>query len=259
MTHILTYNIMYSEKLSTYYDNLYSQKDYKSECDLIIKYSKTKDALLDIGCGTMTHSIILSDFFKDVLSTDLSAPMINVGIKKITEKGINNVTTFNGPISDIKLNTPFNTIISMFNVVNHINTVNNLISYFKTVSNLLSKDGVFIFDCWNGTACRIDPPKKIMEKSISHDFHTILTKTKTETNLFESWSLMNTDVNLYFESELVDNFSFSLLQKLWTPDVLKDICEMCGLSVVKIIPYFDDSILANEKDYRLTFICEKLN
>ena len=250
---------MYSEKLSTYYDNLYSQKDYKSECDLIIKYSKTKDSLLDIGCGTMTHSIILSDFFKDVLSTDLSAPMINVGIKKITEKGINNVTTFNGPISDIKLNTPFNTIISMFNVVKHINTVNDLISYFKTVSNLLSKDGVFIFDCWNGTACRIEPPKEIMEKSISHDFHTILTKTKTETNLFESWSLMNTDVNLYFESELVDNFSFSLLQKLWTPDVLKDICEMCGLSVVKIIPYFDDSLLANEKDYRLTFICEKLN
>ena len=87
----------------------------------------------------------------------------------------------------------------------------------------------------------------------------LIAQTKTETNLFESWSLMNTDVNLYFESELVDNFSFSLLQKLWTPDVLKDICEMCGLSVVKIIPYFDDSLLANEKDYRLTFICEKLN
>ena len=50
---------MYSEKLSTYYDNLYSQKDYKSECDLIVKYSKIKDTLLDIGCGTMTHSIIL--------------------------------------------------------------------------------------------------------------------------------------------------------------------------------------------------------
>jgi SAM-dependent methyltransferase len=250
---------MYSEKLSTYYDDIYAQKDYKFECDLILKYSKTKDNLLDIGCGTMTHSIILSDFFKDVLSTDLSAPMINVGIKKITEKGINNVTTFNGPISDIKLNMSYDTIISMFNVVNHINSINDLIFYFKTISNFLSKDGVFIFDCWNGTACRIDPPKEIMEKSIPHNLYTLLTKTKTETNLFESWSLMNTEVILYFENKLVDNFSFSLLQKLWTPEVLKDICEMCGLSVIKIIPYFDDSRLANEKDYKITFICEKLN
>ena len=98
-----------------------------------------------------------------------------------------------------------------------------------------------------------------MEKSIPHNLYTLLTKTKTETNLFESWSLMNTEVILYFENKLVDNFSFSLLQKLWTPEVLKDICEMCGLSVIKIIPYFDDSRLANEKDYKITFICEKLN
>ena len=128
---------MYSEKLSTYYDDIYAQKDYKFECDLILKYSKTKDNLLDIGCGTMTHSIILSDFFKTVLSTDLSSPMINVGIRKITEKGINNVRTFNGPISDIKLNMSYDTIISMFNVVNHINSINDLIFYFKTISNFL--------------------------------------------------------------------------------------------------------------------------
>ena len=77
---------MYSEKLSKYYDILYSHKDYKSECELIKKYSTKNKNLLDVGCGTMTHSIILSEYFKNVTSIDLSKPMIDTGLKKIKSK-----------------------------------------------------------------------------------------------------------------------------------------------------------------------------
>jgi len=46
---------MYDNKLSIYYDDLYLNKDYKNECELIKKYSLKNGNLLDVGCGTATH------------------------------------------------------------------------------------------------------------------------------------------------------------------------------------------------------------
>ena len=54
----------YYEKYSKYYDTIHIDKDYEIESNLINKYSTNKNSLLDVGCGTANHSIILSEYFK---------------------------------------------------------------------------------------------------------------------------------------------------------------------------------------------------
>jgi hypothetical protein len=145
----------------------------------------------------------------------------------------------------------------MFYVVNHINSLGELNSFFSKIFELLNEDGVFIFDCWNGTACRIEKPKLQNSKSIEHDFHTIISKTITDTNLMDSTSTMKSNVKIYFESELVDEFDYELEQKLWTPDIFVDILKSVGYRKISIIPYYNQDDIAKETDYKLTFICKK--
>jgi len=202
---------MYTEKFASYYDTLHSSKNYKEECDLILKNSINFSKLLDIGCGTFTHGIILSKKYEKVLGVD----------------------------------------------VNHISSLTELKTFFTKVIGLLNHDGVFIFDCWNGTACRIEKPNPTSTKTIKHDFHTVISETKTDTDLLESYSVMNTSVKIFFESELVDQFNYTLEQKLWTPDIFIDILKSVGFKNIQMIPFYNQHESPKETDYKLTFICKK--
>lgn len=248
---------MYTEKFASYYDTIHSPKNYVEECELITNNSTNFSKLLDIGCGTLSHSIILSKKFEKVLGVDLSESMLKVADSKIKSLDLKNIETYCGPLENISPSNSYDTIISMFYVVNHIHSLTELRIFFTKIIELLNKDGVFIFDCWNGNACRIEKPKSESQKTIIHDFHTVLSETKTETDLMGSTSIMNTSIKVFFESELVDEFNYSLSQKLWTPDIFSDILKSVGFKNLQIIPFYNQDESPKETDYKLTFICKK--
>ena len=77
------FNNLYADQ----YDFFYENKDYKGECDLIdqllIRFSNIKNKLLlDVGCGTGTHAIELSQRGYMVTGVDLSQKMIDLAIAK---------------------------------------------------------------------------------------------------------------------------------------------------------------------------------
>ena len=246
---------MYNKKLANYYDTLFKEKNYKQECELIKKYSEGTEKLLDIGCGTLNHSMILSDTFENILGIDDSEEMLNVAQKKLSGKKIQLKKT---SLENLNLIDEYDTVISMFNVVNHIESLNELIRFFNQISISLKKNGVFIFDCWNGVACTIEKPTRFSVKKVSEDFHTVISETTTTTDLFNSVSNMYTKVEIFDDMSKIDEFEYHLKQKLWTPDVLIQLIRNSGMILHKIIPYFDDTTQAKDTDYRLTFICKKL-
>lgn len=245
----------YFDKYSKYYDTIHIDKDYEIESNLINKYSTNKNSLLDVGCGTANHSIILSEYFKKIVGVDLSKPMLNEAKKKIDLLKISNVELTNSELCSI--DGTFDTIISMFNVVNHIQSLEDLSMFFEDVKNKLNEDGIFIFDCWNGTACRIEMPTEYHKKFVNYDWYTLELETNTTSNLFDAWSLVETKVNVYSEGDKVDEFKYGILHKLWTPDILKSLIEISGMKVVNIVPSFNDEEIAKANDYRITFINKK--
>ena len=245
----------YFDKYSKYYDTIHIDKDYEIESNLINKYSTNKNSLLDVGCGTANHSIILSEYFKKIVGVDLSKSMLNEAKKKIDLLKISNVELTNSELCSI--DGTFDTIISMFNVVNHIQSLEELSMFFEDVKNKLNEDGIFIFDCWNGTACRMEMPTEYHKKFVNYDWYTLELETNTTSNLFDAWSLVETKVNVYSEGDKVDEFKYGILHKLWTPDILKSLIEISGMKVVNIVPSFNDEEIAKANDYRITFISKK--
>lgn len=245
---------MYNKKLSVYYDSLFKDKDYQGECDFIKTHIKSFRNLLDVGCGTLNHSLILSNFFEKVTSIDDSEEMIEIALKKNIPSNIEVSNQSLKTLGDKK----FSAVISMFNVVNHIESLSELVKFFNKISTKLETEGVFIFDCWNGVACTIEKPNRFTKKKIHEGYHTLLSETTTSTDLFNSLSIMYTKVEVYDDLSKVDEFEYTLRQKLWTPDVLKQILTESGLEIEKIVPKFDSNSNATESDYRLTFICKKI-
>jgi ubiquinone/menaquinone biosynthesis C-methylase UbiE len=247
----------YEKRLSAYYDLLYSQKDYNKECELIKKYSQGKK-LLDIGAGTLSHSIILCNHFDKILATDFSESMINQGLQKIEKLGIKNINTYVGPLDKLILTQKYSTVISMFNVVNHITKLSDLVKYFLEIDKLIEVGGTFIFDCWNGVNCIIDTPKEYSKKQFFEMGHTIFSETKTTTDKINSMCEMDTEIKVYDDSTLLETINFKLTHRLWTIDILKEILSEIGFEFIKIIPYFDETSEVTQNDSRVTFILKKI-
>lgn len=244
---------MYNKKLSTYYDFLYKEKNYSEECEFIKNNSCRFESLLDVGCGTLNHSILLSEYFTNVFAIDDSEEMVKIAKSKNKKANLR--------VENISLQSlngeKFDTIISMFNVVNHVESLHDLIGFFNKTYSLLKIDGILIFDCWNGVACTIEKPHELNIKKIHEGYHTLTCETKTYTNLFDSISIMDSKVEIYDDITKIDEFEYTIRQKLWTPDILKQILEGIGFKIENIFPKFDSNSSACEKDYRLTFICKK--
>ena len=82
------------------------KKNYQFECKRIesfLKYKKNVKHILEIGCGTCSHSILLSEKGYNIIGIDNSYEMIKVAKDKIKQKKINNIILYNHDAE--KLNT----------------------------------------------------------------------------------------------------------------------------------------------------------
>ena len=65
---------------SRYYNLLYKDKDYKGEAgfihDLIQKYSPGAKSILDLGCGTGRHDVLLAEKGYVMTGVDMSEEML---------------------------------------------------------------------------------------------------------------------------------------------------------------------------------------
>ncbi len=147
----------FGEVYARSYDLIYSDKNYGAECDylegLFSRYCTNKPStILDLGCGTGGHAIILGQRGYHVTGVDRSKAMIQLAKTKASSQNLSNVFFHQGEVTNIPLNQTFDVAISMFSVVNYILSLEALQRMFYTVRKCLSHGSVFIFDFWNGIA-----------------------------------------------------------------------------------------------------------
>lgn len=247
----------YFDKLPIYYDDIYSSKDYKQESSFIIQNSIPGN-LLDIGCGTAAHDVLLSGDFTQIIGVDRSSAMISIGKKKIERLNLSNITLHSCDLDAISSDITFNNVISMFNVVNHICSLGELRKFYNQASQRLEVGGVFIFDCWNGAAMRRFVPTPRTSKQISSGEKFFEVETRTETNLISGIVEMKTAVSLRMNREIVEIFEYSLTHRLWTPDVIGELLDENGFKTNKICSDFKGNTDISENDFHLIYVCEKI-
>lgn len=161
-------------KYSTYYDLLYEDKDYEKECDYIQslwdEYSYIPvQSILDLGCGTGGHSMLLAQRGYDVVGIDRSETMLELAMKKAQAQGLE--PTFKiGDITAFHERRTFDCAIAMFAVIGYLTSNVHLLKAFKNIKEHLNENGLFIFDVWYGPAVLSQKPGerlKIAENSNS--------------------------------------------------------------------------------------------
>ena len=252
----------YEGRFANFYDKIFAKKDYQEEIDFIRNIynsygSQNLENILDFGCGTGTHSSILSKKVKaKILAYDTSEHMINSAVQK--HSAIKNCV-FTCDKQKLKLFTrEFDLAISMFYVVNHIQNLDMLQEYFKTIASLLAPNGLFVFDCWNGVAALRDPPAFSKRERYSDDEIKIVTSCDPRIDFLESFVAMENDVTIFKNNRLSEQFTYHLEHRLWTPNLLKQLAENNGFEVLKIVEPYDLDNLAHSEDYKLAFVCRRL-
>jgi SAM-dependent methyltransferase len=148
----------FGSEYSGAYDLLYSDKDYKTECDLIEqlfrRYSKVPvSTVLDLGCGTGNHAFAMSSRGYDVLGIDRSEAMLTIAEQRFrTSSDKGKVRFQHGDIRNENLGQHFDAALIMFAVLGYQIENDDVLSALKTARRNLKSGGLLIFDVWYGPA-----------------------------------------------------------------------------------------------------------
>ena len=118
---------------------------------------------------------------------DCSSDMIKIAKQKLVENGLCSFTDKREEITDKK----FNLMISMFYVVNHLTSFKQLRGFLELASHKLNKNGLLVFDTWNGIAAIKEPPYSSTRERYSNGNNKIVTKCIANTDLLNSFIKMD--------------------------------------------------------------------
>lgn len=148
-----------------FYDALYQDKDYDVECDFLAAIFARHApgpvrTILDLGCGTGGHALLLAQRGYQVTGVDRSEEMLAIAQAKAASMlERSNVPTFQrGDIRTLALGQTFDAVICMFAVMSYMTTNADLAAALTAARRHLAPGGLLIFDGWHGPAVLTERP-----------------------------------------------------------------------------------------------------
>jgi SAM-dependent methyltransferase len=145
-----------------YYDLLYKDKDYAGESDyvkkLLLKFGESTVTVLELGCGTGKHAVLLAEKGYTVTGIDRSIEMLDAANARMKSSPKIAVKFTAGDVRNVRLKEQFDAVISLFHVMSYQATNEDLASAFLTAKEHLNPGGIFVFDFWYGPAVLTDRP-----------------------------------------------------------------------------------------------------
>jgi SAM-dependent methyltransferase len=143
------------------YDRLYVDKDYAGECDILEGLFKTYapggvGSVLDLGCGTGNHALLLADRGYDVVGVDRSAEMLQNARDKAGDRP--GLEFLQGDVRDLDLGRRFDSCVLLFAVLGYQVENKDVLATLHAARRHLDDGGLLVFDCWYGPCVLADRP-----------------------------------------------------------------------------------------------------
>ena len=245
---------------SRYYDTLYREKDYEKECGYILSLIKTygtvePNSLLDLGCGTGGHAVLLAEHFDRITGIDRSSDMLEIAGEK-TSGVSNRIDLMQSDISDFSLEETFDAAVSLFAVIGYLNTNEAVTNCFTAVRDHLNPKGLFMFDVWYGPAVLSQKPEdryKIIENDTGKiiRFAGPVLKTMQDT-VTVNYRILELDGDRVV-NELEESHS---MRYFFVPEV-RYMLETCGFELLDVFPYLEQDTEPGQDDWNVMFIARK--
>ena len=160
-----------------YYDLMYQDKDYAGEAQFIQRLIQTHapatTTILELGCGTGNHAMLLAKEGYQVHGVDLSQEMLayaNERLDRLSPALATKLQFSQGDLRQVRLDRQFDVVLSLFHVISYQTNNEDLLAAFETAKAHLVPGGILIFDVWYGPAVLSEPPtvriKRLEDRSI---------------------------------------------------------------------------------------------
>lgn len=247
----------FGEKYSDIYDIIYSDKDYEKECDFLEEiFSKFGDkisSILDLGCGSGGHSIILSNRGYKIVGVDRSPYMV----KKAREKAKKECLFLEHDIRNFRMNREFDAVISMFAVASYQIENEDVISFFRTAFEHLRSGGLFTFDFWFGPAVLNEKPQ-VKIKEINHQNLKIVRITEPRLDILSNTVDVNFKVFIIDKNNnIVEDFEEKHRMRFFFVKELVYMLGNVGFSEPKFFPFLDLQRNPNDSDWNVSCVSIK--
>jgi SAM-dependent methyltransferase len=234
-----------------YYDLLYHDKDYEKEAEfihqLIKAYAPASRTILELGCGTGRHAVLLAQIEYQVHGIDLSQDMLQQFEQRRSQLSPTLAAQLkfsHGDIRNVRLRQTFDVVLSPFHVISYQTTNEDVLAALTTAKEHLKPGGILIFDVWYGpavltqrptirikrledpkiTVTRIAEPKMYPDKNLVDVNYQIFIKNKADNTIDEMQETHQ--MRYFFEPEIdlfLDQISLRKIScKEWLTDNIPD-------------------------------------
>lgn len=156
-------SVPFGELYAQTYDDVYRAKDYETECDLLERvWSKYAPApicsVLDLGCGTGNHALVLARRGYQVVGVDRSPEMLVQARQKA--RSADPTTFVLGDVRAVRLGRKFDAVAILFAVLGYQTTNEEVLAALRTAREHVSPGGILVFDVWYGPAVLHERPEQ---------------------------------------------------------------------------------------------------
>lgn len=220
----------FSEFYANCYDQIHANKNYDDETSRLNNFinenyqGKDLIRILDFGCGTGGHLRSLQMKGRELSGFDISTDMLTIAKLKTT--GIN----FTNSLDELDSN--FNLVYSLFDVVNYQVSADSLRSFIDGVATKLLPGGYFICDGWNLDGVRLDPPKITQRDFVVHNKK--ITR-RVEPSFDDNYRFSNLKIDLTKEGEIQPFLTEVHQIRAYSPSELIELLQEIGFEDIRFM------------------------
>lgn len=238
-------------KFHKIYDRIFAEKPYEQEVSTALGLlGKRSKKILEIGCGTGRHTENLLKKGVQVTAVDMDPAMIHLAKKRSHFFLGKKLRVILGTVERAPAELQ-DGALSLFHVVNYVQTEKELFQFFKEVSRRLKPGRRFVFDAWNGLAAILDPPRKESPwRSIDSGKPKYFCRTKTTTDFWK----MKADLSVIIRSRGMRPEIYRYAHRIWLPAEVCGILEMCHMKCERICTWKNPHREATARDWKIVFV-----
>ena len=248
------------DKYAQYYDLFYREKDYAGEVDYVealIKKYATGDVktILDLGCGTGGHAVLLAQKGYDVVGVDRSDTMLAIAQEKNSRAG-GSVEFRKGDICGFDLDKRFDVAIAMFAVIGYQTSNDALKNALMNAKSHLNDGGLLIFDGWFGPAVIAQKPQdKIF--IVEEGARQIIRLTRPELDILTHTVEVTFDV-LHIENDAIrEHVEETHKMRFFFPKELEFMLTTIGYEVLGMHRFMELEGALTENDWNMAVVAKK--
>jgi len=197
-------------KFADYYDLIYKGTvDYEKECEILEtifeRYSPKKPkTILDVGCGTGSHTIPLAKQGYSVTGIDISPGMIKKAKEKAEKENVD-AKFLVQDMRSLNLETKLDSAICMFGAFGYLLTNEDLARFFAGLSRNLDEAGLFVFEFWSIGGLKPSPYKSWTKAQ--HE--NVIVYRFSESNFDRETNVLNIDMHfiIVYKDKLPEIFA----------------------------------------------------